>query len=359
MNYKRPLFFGIGWLFVALLLHGFAQNPLRVERWFSGKWFPWVARVQSVLFGWLPFSLGDVLYGLLVFILILKLYRWFRHWRANELPQGWLITALLQVFNGLLAVYVIFNLCWGLNYDRKDVSDQLQLNMKPYTGSELQEIDSLLLAKTNYWRNQWVAAGAPVYSSAQILEKGIAASRIASDSFSFLHARHLHIKSSLWGWLGNYTGFMGYYNPFTGESQVNTTIPAFLQPYTSCHELAHQMGFAKENEANFVGYLAASRSPEPYFRYSVYLDLFLYSNRTLFRADSIAARRHAKMLDSGVRADLNLWRRFAEQHRNPTEPLFRWIYAAYLRNNRQPSGLLSYDEVTGFIIGCYRKFGRI
>ena len=121
MNYKRPLFFGIGWLLVALLLHGFAQNPLRVERWFSGKWFPWVARVQSVLFGWLPFSLGDVLYGLLFFILILKLYRWFRHWRANELPQGWLITALLQVFNGLLAVYVIFNLCWGLNYDRKDV----------------------------------------------------------------------------------------------------------------------------------------------------------------------------------------------------------------------------------------------
>lgn len=359
MEKKKALFFSAGWILTALLLHVFAQDASRVEHWFSGKWFPVASRIQSVLFGWLPFSLGDVLYGVFVLVLILKLFRWLRLVIKRALPEGWFTISMIRGVNWLLGIYVVFNVCWGLNYDRLDVAARLQLNMKPYTQDELQQIDSLLLHQTNFWREQWVKSGAPAYSSAQLLEKGIAASKIAADSFSFLEAAHLHVKPSIWGWLGNYTGFMGYYNPFTGESQVNTTIPAFLQPYTTCHELAHQMGYAKENEANFVGYLAASRAPEPYFRYSVYLDLFLYSNRTLFRSDSITARRHAKMLDSGVRADLIVWRRFSEQHRNPTEPLFRWIYAAYLRNNRQPSGLLSYDEVTAFVIGCYRKFGRI
>jgi hypothetical protein len=79
----------------------------------------------------------------------------------------------------------------------------------------------------------------------------------------------------LWGWLGNYVGFTGYYNPFTGEAQVNTTVPKFLQPFTASHEVAHQLGYAKEMEANFVGYLAASHSTDTLFRYSVYLDLFL------------------------------------------------------------------------------------
>ncbi len=59
-------------------------------------------------------------------------------------------------------------------------------------------------------------------------------------------------------WLGNYLGFTGYYNPFTGEAQVNTTVPQFLLPNIALHEMGHQIGYAKEDEANFSAYLAAS-----------------------------------------------------------------------------------------------------
>ncbi len=47
-------------------------------------------------------------------------------------------------------------------------------------------------------------------------------------------------------------GVTGYLNPFTNEAQVNTTVPAFLQPFMTCHEIAHQLGFAPEEDANFV-----------------------------------------------------------------------------------------------------------
>ncbi len=69
----------------------------------------------------------------------------------------------------------------------------------------------------------------------------------------------------MYSYLGNYLGFTGYYNPFTGEAQVNTTVPLFVQPFTTCHEIGHQLGYAKENEANFAGYLAAKSSPDAGF----------------------------------------------------------------------------------------------
>jgi len=163
----------------------------------------------------------------------------------------------------------------------------------------------------------------------------------------------------MWGWLGNYLGYMGYYNPFTGEGQVNTTIPLFLQPFTTCHEIAHQLGYAKENEANFVGYLAAISSKDEFFHYSVYLDLFLYANRNLYHSDSAAANTFTKQLLPAVKNDLIVWRKFNQRHKNPVEPVIRWMYGKYLENNQQPSGMLSYDEVNGFLIAYYKKYGKL
>ena len=163
----------------------------------------------------------------------------------------------------------------------------------------------------------------------------------------------------MWGWLGNYTGFTGYYNPFTGEAQVNTTVPKFLHPFITCHEVAHQLGYAKENEANFVGFLAASLSQDTLLLYSAYLDMFTYSNRNLFWADTASAKAYAKMLEPAVKEDIMEWRTFNATHKSFLEPAVRWGYTKYLQQNNQPEGMLSYDAVTSFLVGYYKKYGRL
>ena len=167
------------------------------------------------------------------------------------------------------------------------------------------------------------------------------------------------MKSSLWGWVGDYLGFTGYYNPFTAEAQVNRGVPVFLQPYTTCHEIGHQLGYAKENEANFVGYLAATASKNRMFNYSAYLDLFMYANRSLAQVDSSAAKNFAHQLLPEIKTDLKEWKTFLINHKNPIEPGVRWMYGIFLQNNNQPSGMLSYDEVTGLLIAYYKKYGKI
>ena len=123
--------------------------------------------------------------------------------------------------------------------------------------------------------------------------------------------------------------------------------------------MAHQLGYAKENEANFVGYLAATTSTDTLFHYSTYLDLFLYANRDLSVRDSFFAVSAFRELSPAVKADLQTWRDFVSRHKSFIEPAISWAYAKYLKANQQPRGLLSYNEVVGNLIAFYKKYGRI
>jgi hypothetical protein len=165
------------------------------------------------------------------------------------------------------------------------------------------------------------------------------------------------VKASLFSYPGLYIGFAGYYNPFTGEAQVNILDPAITLPYTACHEMGHQLGYAKENEANFIGFLACRESPDPAVRYSTYLDLYGYAVRELYFRDSALALSLRATLNPGVRQDLRELQRFNRRYSNPLEPVIWRAYSRYLRANGQPQGVATYSDVTAWLIAFEKKFG--
>ena len=163
----------------------------------------------------------------------------------------------------------------------------------------------------------------------------------------------------LFGTIGNYGGFLGYYNPFTGEAQVNTQVPAFTVPFTACHEIGHQLGYASESEASFVGFLAIQSGNSTVFNYSAYFDLFAFANGELYMRDSLTAKQNMKLLDTLVRKDYAEYREYLKKYRNPIEPLLTKIYGKYLQAHNQPKGIDSYDEVVAWIIAYYKKYGKL
>ncbi len=181
----------------------------------------------------------------------------------------------------------------------------------------------------------------------------------AAAGFSFLAYDTKSVKRSMYGRMGNFLGFLGYYNPFTGEAQLNVTMPRFLIPYITCHEIAHQLGYASESEANFVAYLAAVSSPDTLFRYSTYFDLFNYANKELFSKDSAAAKNNYKKLDPLVKNDVEELRQYLRKSDNAIEPVIRIFYDRYLKANQQSEGVKSYDDVTGWLIAYLKKYGQI
>ena len=359
MKYKKKWVLIVLLIVFAIAIHLFSASAARVEQYYSQGIYPFISGSLRYLFGWLPFSIGDILYGFVILWLIIKMVKMVKIAAQRKFDTSHFVTVLQQAVIFTLTVYIIFNVFWGINYNRKGISAQLGLALNKYSVTELKDLNDILLQKANASKTILLSNAPDLGRNKDVFNKAQEAYIELNKQYGFLNYRPASIKSSLWGWMGNYLGFMGYYNPFTGEGQVNTTIPKFLQPYTCCHEMAHQLGYAKENEANFVGYLAASSSKEPAFQYSVYLDLFLYANRNLYFADSAAARSCANELLPGIKEDLKDWRRFNERHKNPVEPIIRWGYGKYLENNQQPSGLLSYDEVTGFLIAYHKKFGKI
>jgi hypothetical protein len=256
-----------------------------------------------------------------------------------------------------LLVYVLFNGLWGLNYDRRGIADQLELTVKPYSTHELNQLLTRIVIKLNQ-----LDSPARVDRSELIHPRAVFAGAVRS--YAELEKREPYfiyrspsIKSSLFGFLDNYMGFGGYYNPFTGEAQVNTNVPAFTQPYTTCHEMGHQLGYARENEANFAGYLAARHSPDLGFQYSVYFDLYLYAARELYMRDSNLVRTARERLRPGIRQDFRDLQRFNRKFVNPFEPIIRRMYGSYLRANRQPQGIMTYDEVNAWLIAYGNKYG--
>jgi hypothetical protein len=197
------------------------------------------------------------------------------------------------------------------------------------------------------------------FNSKRVLfEKTTEAYLYADNLHPFLRYDPQSLKPSLYSYLGNYFGFEGYYNPFSGEGQVNTTIPRFLEPFVTAHEAAHQLGYAKENEANFVAFIACRSYPNPTFRYSMYLDMYLYSVTELGRKDSLLARSYFAKLNPQVKKDIEEYKDFLRRNRNPVEPVISWIYDGYLQANNQPEGKRSYNQVVAFLIAYYKKFGK-
>lgn len=123
--------------------------------------------------------------------------------------------------------------------------------------------------------------------------------------------------------------------------------------------MGHQLGYAKEDEANFSGYLAAVNSHDTLFQYSTYLDLFVYANREVYYFDSTASKQAAMQLIPAVKADLLEWRRFNKKYTSVLEPAISWLYGKYLQVNQQPQGLRSYNEVIASLLAYYSKYGKI
>jgi hypothetical protein len=349
-------------LLLAVIVTGIrlvSADAVLIETRYSTGIYPQISAILKHLFGWLPFSFGDIIYWLIVVWLLTKTVKLIRAIAKKELRSYLTGSKVFSLVVIMLLIYILFNLLWGLNYNRQGIRQQLQIADSKYSIEELLQIDSILAEKVNESKAALIRQNKKVTTNKEIFDGVKKAYDKVSKEYLYLNYHTPSIKSSLWGWAGNYMGFTGYYNPFTGEAQVNTTVPEFLLPYTSCHEVAHQLGYAKENEANFVGYLAAVASGDTAFHYSAYLDLFLYAQSNLYSVDSVKAKEFYKKLIPEVNADLKELKEFYRSHKSPAGPLFKWIYGVYLQRNQQPSGLLSYDEVTGLLIAQYKKKGRI
>lgn len=353
---RRHLYWTI-LLTAAIGIKLFSLFPAAVERYYSNGLYPAISRVQRILFGWLPISVGDLLYAIAGIYLLITLIRLIRKLVKRQTGKQYWKRGLIRVAHALLWLYISFNFLWGLNYNRLGIAYQLNISNKTISSEEINALMRTLATRVNHYdsigRINRNSLAAPKY----LFKEATASYQNMPRSNGYMNYKAASIKTSLYSYMGNYMGYTGYYNPFTGEAQVNTTVPLMIQPFTACHEIGHQLGYAKENEANFAGYLSAKCSTNPAFLYSVYFELYSYGRPYLYYTDSASLKALDQTLHPDVKRDFREVKEFYRSHENPVEKIIDKLYGQYLKANEQPAGKVTYGQVILWLVAYYRVHG--
>lgn len=335
-----------------LLLQFAASNPAFIEFYYSNGIYPVISSFFRIILGWIPFSVGDLLVAFGLFIFIRFLIRLIKTRFKNFIPKVIHFTAVLSV------IYFCFYLFWGLNYYRENLTKTLKYEQQEYTTEQLQKVTEHIIKKLNYYQHKITESDTlkvenPYKQKEMYIMAATGYDNLSKD-FPQLKYQFKSVKSSLMSLLQTYNGTSGYLNPLTGEAQVNDRIPKTSYPTTTCHEIAHQIGFAAENEANFVGFLAANYTNDLYFKYASYRMAFGYCISEMRKRDRNISKELWKTVNKGIAKDFNASYQFWQVYKNPFEPIVKMGYNAYLKANKQSKGVQSYNYVVDLLISYFQ-----
>ncbi|OMP77261.1 DUF3810 domain-containing protein [[Flexibacter] sp. ATCC 35208] len=337
-----------------IILKGLLAFSHHFEGWYFHRFYFWISNLLRVALGSILFSVGDVIYAAWVItgsIYLLKLcYKLIKtQWKESFLY-------FLKGISAVLTLYLAFLVLWGFNYDRYSLEKDMQLQVNEYGTEQLYKLADTLLQQVNANRIEMgdtLNATRPGADSAQLFQRAVVAYDQAAKQWPVLKYTHPCLKTSLYGTWMNYMNVGGYLNPFTGEAQVNVTTPGFLHPFTICHEVAHQLGYGAEEEANFIGYLVAGHAKDVRFRYAANFEMFMYSIRQLRWQDTTMAKNLWQKAVPGVHEDYHQLKNFYRRYSSPVDDYTSMIYDQYLKANKQEKGIRSYSEVVGWLVAYF------
>lgn len=347
MNKKTKIILTLLLVLQLIGLQVLSYFPEFVEKYYSLGVFPFISKIFRYLLGWIPFSVGDVFYSAVTILVVRWLYFNIKTIRTKAVDFFLTITATLSV------TYFMFNVLWGFNYYRLPLNETLGIE-KEYTTEQLISTTKMLIEKSNQMHillalNDTLKVESP-YSQKEIFKLSANGYENLSEVFPHLDYHPKSVKNSSWSLMLSYMGNSGYFNPFTSEAQTNALIPDIHFPVVTCHEEAHQLGYAAENEANFLAYLATTHHEDLYFQYAGTLFALRYCFADLYRKD---AEMHDELLCDlriGIRRNYRELRDFWEQYEGPVEFVTSYFFDTFLKANNQKDGIATYSYMVALLV---------
>lgn len=321
-------------------LHWAKKHPEWIESHYSKIVYPLLFRGRKWFFQSLDTAVGDGLYLLFFLLFIVGCIRALHY----NLRSVFLIVTLC-----LCLFFLWFELSWGVNYYRLPLEQKMAISAEERTADDLYSTTLFLAQQTNALHHLITSSADEQVAFPYSLEEFIGLLKYtASPSGVTTNAKASWYSTPLL-----YAGFSGYLNPFTLEAQVNAKIPPLQMPVTIAHEMAHQEGYAAENEASYIGFLRTFNHPDPYIRYASCMFALRHCFGALNRINADDAKYIRQTLSPGILTEFSNLYAFWEKYKNPLRTYTKKSYDKFLKANGQQQGIQSYSEVVRLLIHGY------
>ena len=315
--------------------------------------------ILAKLTGWFPFSLAECLLISIPLLTIGYIIASSVSAKRDESDRNF-YRWLRPLVSVILVIATIFFSGFGPAYSRKKLADNLGIEQSSVSAEELlytarvvsSEVDPILASV------DFDVSGASImpYSYSELVTRMNEAFDKYASSVDYLSHFKSTPKAIALSEPMTYTHISGVYTFMTGESNINTNYPDFLIPYTMAHEMAHQRGIAREDEANFVAFLVCIGSDDDYIRYSGYANMINYLNSALSRADSEDYKSFLNNeLQNDIVAEFVAYSLFFDKYRESTaSDIAGGVNDVFLQSQGQQAGTRSYGLVVDLAVAYYK-----
>ena len=322
--------------------------------------YPYVTReVQTILAGWsstVDFTLWQVLVVAMVLAVVVTLVLAITLKKSIVQWLGWVLA-------GASVIWLLHTGIYGLNYYAGPISDDVRLGNSEFTAEDLEKATIYFRDMANQMAKEMPRDenGKLIFDDFDTLavQAGQGFNALAYEQSGSIFAG-CTIPVKKLGWADMYTsmGITGVTMPLTGEAAVNPQIPSISLPFTMCHEMAHRMSIATENDANFAAFLACLANEDKQFQYSAYYMAFRYCYSALYSAGTsetaAAAARIDLEINDYLRYDLTQYDKFFTKHRDDTlSNIADSVNDTYIKVSGDENGTASYGQVSIYLVNWY------
>ena len=354
---RRPPIISIGIILLALIsivLAVISRSSASLSDFIDKNISSYLRLLVGRLTDWFSFSLFEVLIisiPLIILAVIILAIIFFKRGRGAAF--------LLRLCAFVALIVTLYNFTTAISYHTTPVADKMALDTSENITSEdiaytaqrvIEEID-YLTSRLNYLDGESQMG----YSLAELSAKISEAYEILNGEH-FLFLDYTSVAKPIRG-SGTMTAFRlsGIYTFYTGEANINMAYPDYCLPFTVAHELAHARGVMRENEANFIAFLVCISSPDPFIRYSGYVNMLEYLVSALYRVDKDSYNELLDLIDerviSDIRAASAVNKRYSNSFIGNTS---NKLNDMYLKANGT-EGTASYGMVTRLAVAYYKN----
>ena len=348
------VFFGLALL--SVILYAIASNNAEFADFFNFNISTIIRGALATISNIIPLSIAELIIICSPIILFLLIKFCCKKFAKSWHDVGIFCLTMLSI---VCLLYSVFVFAFGIGYHTPSIDKKLGLDKKEVSAKELADTAVWLAELTNAELDNVEfkdkSSSVMPYSIREMNNKLLAAYDSLRSKYGFLPKLTSYVKPIMLSEPMTYTHISGVYTFFTGEANINTNAPDYSLPFTAAHELAHQRGIAREDEANFVAFLVCIESDDPYLRYCGYLNLCEYVLNSLYSANADMWEESYKKLDNRTIYEMIAYNEHYEKYRdNVVGDISGAINDAYLQANGT-QGTASYGLVVDLAVAYFHQ----